>query len=429
MRPKLSFRLSEPPLIEGRREWSIFLLGAFFVFALSLGWRYYEYSRFVSESKRFVDADVLIQYTKSKNGREYEVLKLRTIDGLTFYTTSKEPIKDLSGRNISILYFPKRVTFADYLSIPFLPSAIVRVNHERSARMELFEKIKEIHPHPWIQELYGALFLALPISKELRERVTLLGASHLLALSGFHMGLLWFIIYGLLSLFYRPLQRRFFPWRHRLLDVGAVTILLLGAYLLFTDAPPSLLRAFAMVLTGWLALLLGVKLLSFSFLALCVVMLVAFLPGLLLSVGFWFSVAGVFFIYQFLELAKEWPGWVVFLFLNLWVYLAMLPVVHSIFGTFSIYQLLSIPLTILFSLFYPLSILLHIAGLGDLLDPFMLELLRLPEDAKGIERFTPLWGLILYLALCFAAVRYRVALYLQSGFMLLFFLFLVEQVT
>ncbi len=424
----MSFRLSDPPLIEGRREWGIFLLGAFIVFLLSLGWRYYEFKEFVSESKRFADADVLIQYTKSKNGREYEVLKLRTKDGLTFYTTSKEPIKNLAGRNLSILFFPKKVTFADYLSVPFLPSVIIRVNHERSARMEVFEKIKSLHSHPWMQELYGALFLALPISKELREPVSMLGVNHLLALSGFHMGFLWIIVYGTLSLLYKPLQQRFFPWRHRLLDAGALTILLLGAYLLFTGAPPSLLRAFVMVVIGWLALIMGVELLSYSFLVFCVVLLTALFPGLLLSVGFWFSVAGVFFIYQFLNLSKGWPKWAVFLLLNFWVYLAMLPIVHSIFGLFSLYQLLSVPLTIIFSLFYPLSMLFHIAGFADLLDPLLIDLLQIPSSGHTVEYLLPLWGLALFLAISIAAVRFRVALYLQSGFMLLFFLLLVEQV-
>ena len=424
----MSFRLSEPPLIEGRREWTLFLAGALFVFLLSLAWRYYEYTGFISEKKVFTDADVLIQYTKSKKGREYEVLKLHTKEGLTFYTTSKEPIKNLTGRNISLLMFPKRVTFVDYLAVPFIPSAIVRVNHERSARMEVFEKIKEAHSHPWIRELYGALFLALPISKELRERVTLLGVSHLLALSGFHMGLLWLIVYGTLSLFYKPLQQRYFPWRHRLMDVGAVTIFLLGNYLLFTGVPPSLLRAFVMVATGWMALLLGVELLSFSFLAFCVVLLVALLPSLLFSIGFWFSVAGVFFIYQFLQFARTWPKWIVFLLLNLWVYVAMLPVVHAVFGIFSLYQLLSVPLTLLFSLFYPLSILLHATGFAGSLDPVVLKLLHLPSDAKSIELFTPLWALALFLFLGVAAVRWRIALYLQAGFALFFFLLLVKQV-
>ncbi len=424
----MSFRLSKPTLIEGPREWGIFLLLSFAVFAVSLGFRYYGFKELTSSKKVFTNAEVLMQYTKSRNGREYEVLKIKTDGGLTLYTTSKEPIKDLSGRRLSVLLFPGRLSFSDYLSTPFIPSVITGVHHERSKRMELFEKIKEGHTHPWMRELYGALFLALPVSKDLREKVNLLGVSHLLALSGFHMGLLWFMIYGGLGLLYKLVQQRFFPWRHRLLDVGAVTILLLGAYLVFTGVPPSLLRAFAMVVVGWSALLFGVELLSFSFLAFCVVLLLALFPELLFSVGFWFSVSGVFFIYQALHLGEGWNRWVVLVLINVWVYLAMLPVVHSIFGTFSLYQLLSVPLTLLFSLFYPLSMALHAVGLGDLADGWIVELLKLPTDGRSVEVITPVWALALFGALSVAALFSRIALYLQAGFVLLFFLFLVKQV-
>ncbi len=424
----MSFRLSEPTLIEGSYEWRVFLLGASILFLLSLGWRYFEYRQFKSFKKIFVEADVLLQYTKEKNSRKYEVLKLQSEDGLAFFTTSREPIKDLTGRRVRLLLFPKRVSFYDYLKTPYIPSAIVRVEHERSYRMALFEKIKAQHSHPFMEQLYGALFLALPISKELRERVALLGVSHLLALSGFHLGLLWFLIYGALSLLYVPLQRRFFPWRHRVLDLGVVTLLLLGAYLLFTGMPPSLLRAYAMLLVGWLALLFGLELLSFSFLAFCVVLLIALFPELLFSIGFWFSVSGVFFIYQFLQLSEGWPGWSRFLLINIWLYLMMLPVVHSIFGIFSLYQLLSIPLTILFSVFYPISMLLHILGYGYFADDQLLSLLHMPPASSKAEVFAPLWLLALFVGLGISAVKSRIALYLQAALGLSFFLFLVKEV-
>ncbi len=393
-----------------------------------LGWHYLSYKRFVSSEKLFVDAEVLVQYTKEKKGRTYEVLKLLSDDGRTFYTTSRKPIENLTGRTLSMLLFPKKTTFSDYLSIPYIPSVIIGVRDERSARMEMFERIKAQHDDPSMQELYGALFLALPISRELRERVTLLGINHLLALSGFHMGFLWLIVYTAISLLYKPLQRRFFPWRHRLLDVGALTIGILGFYLLFTGIPPSLLRAYAMVVVGWAALLFGVELLSFSFLAVCVVMLLALFPAMLLSIGFWLSVSGVFFIYLFLKWTEGWPKWSLFLLLNLWVYFAMLPVVHLLFETFSLYQLLSIPLTLAFTLFYPLSIFLHLIGYGALADGWLVALLQWPAPDHSVAFLTPLWLFGIYLTLSLLSVVSRVALYLQIGFLLLFFLSLVQQV-
>ncbi len=418
----------KPPLIEGVREWSLFGLLTSGLFLLMLGWHYLAYKRFVSCEKIFLDAEVLLQYTKERDGRSYEVLKLLSHDGHTFYSTSKEPIKNLTGRTLSMLLFPKRVTFWEYLSTPYIPSVILGVRHERSARMALFETIKEQHDEPWMQELYGALFLALPISRELRERVTLLGINHLLALSGFHMGFLWLIVYGALSWLYRPLQRRFFPWRHRLLDVGAFTIGVLGLYLLFTGIPPSLLRAYAMVVVGWAALLFGVEILSFSFLAFCVAILLALFPAMLLSVAFWLSVAGLFFIYLFLAWTEGWPKWGIYLSLNLWIYLAMLPVVHLLFPQFGPYQLLSIPLTLVFGLFYPLSMLLHLVGYGGVADGWIMALLQWPPPERQTLFLMPLWLFGIYLALSLLALFNRIARYLQVGFLLLFFLFLVQQV-
>ncbi len=424
----MSFRLSKPLLIEGRREGALFLAAALFVFALSPAWRFYDYTRFVAQSKVIADADVLLHYTKTKKGRTYDVLKLQSGEA-TFYTTARRPLpQNLRGERVKVVYFPGRVSFFDYLQTPYMPSRIVKTLPGKSWRMALYEKIAAQHDEPWMKELYGALFLALPISKGLRERVTLLGVNHLLALSGFHMGLLWALLYGALSLLYKPLQNRFFPWRHRLLDVGATTLLLLGGYLLLAGTPPSLLRAYAMLLVGWLALLFGVELLSFSFLAVCAVALAALFPGLLFSIGFWLSVAGVFFIYLFLHWAQGWPSWALFLGLNLWVYLAMLPVVHAIFPTFSLWQLASPLLTMLFTLFYPLAMGLHLLGLGGALDGWVMALLAWPSATDAVEVATPLWLLVPFFLAGLAAVRFRVALYLQAALAALFFVRLVEQV-
>ncbi len=424
----MSFRLSKPSLIEGGREWALFLALSFTLFLLNLGWHYHAYRQFVSHPKIFTRADVLLQYTKRKSGRAYQVLKLRTDDGLTLYTTSRKALNDIRGRNVSVLLFPRKVAFADYLGTPYVPSVVLKVRSESSLRMRLYERIASQHREPWMRELFGALFLALPVSGELRERVTRLGVNHLLALSGFHMGLLWAIVYGAFSLLYTPLQRRLFPWRHRLLDVGLVTIGVLGGYLVLTGMPPSLLRAYAMVVVGWLALLRGIELLSFTFLAFCVAGLVALFPSLLLSVGFWLSVAGVFFIYLFLRWTRDWPKWALFLSLNLWVYLAMLPVVHRFFGTFTPSQWISPVLTILFSFFYPLAILLHLLGLGDVTDPLLTKLLEWPGTERVAEVTTPSWFLALFGLLSLAAVRWRAALYGEMVLLLLFFVYLVEQI-
>jgi competence protein ComEC len=183
-----------------------------------------------------------------------------------------------------------------------------------------------------------------------------------------------------------------------------------------------------MVAVGWLALLFGIELLSFTFLAVCVVMLAALFPALIFSIGFWLSVSGVFFIYLFLAWTQEWPKWAVFVTLNLWVYLAMLPVVHLFFGTFTLYQGISPLLTVLFTLFYPIAMLLHALGFGGMTDGMVMRLLQWPPADAAADVSTPLWFLAPFLLLAFAAVRWRRALYVQAGLMLLLFVYLVQQV-
>ncbi len=426
--PTSSCRQSKTPLLTGWREWGLFLALCALVALLSLGWRYAQYRDFVSQKKRFAEADVLLHYTKTKKGRTYDVLKL-SMGAMSFYTTARKPLpRNLRGERVKVLLFPSRVTFADYLTTPYIPSKILKILPQKSWRMRLYDAIAAQHDDPRLAELYGALFLALPISKPLRHEVARLGVSHLLALSGFHLGLLWAILYGFLSLLYVPLQRRFFPWRLRLLDVGAATLLLLGGYLWLTGMPPSLLRAYAMVAVGWAALLLGLEMLSFGFLAFCVTLLTALFPALLPSLGFWLSVAGVFFIYLFLRWFGHWPNWAVFAGINLWVYLTMAPVVHAVFPLFSPAQLLSPLLSALFIPFYPAMAAAHLAGLGGVCDGCVGRLLAFGASAPAVKTATPLWLLGLFLFLSLLAVRWRAALYLQGMVALGFVVYLVEQV-
>ena len=112
----------------------------------------------------------------------------------------------------------------------------------------------------------------------------------------------------------------------------------------------------------------GIKILSFNSLFLVVGALLALWPTLLFSLGFWFSVSGVFYIFLFLHHFKGLKVWQSFILMHLWVYVAMLPVVHYFFGAFSLHQLFSPVLTMGFIVFYPMSLLLHLVGEGALLD-------------------------------------------------------------
>ena len=407
--------MEKPELFPDKKTfvWFSLLLTVFIFIRLII--EYQSYQNFITKPFYYTTADVLTSYEKIKGGKRYTVLKLRSDEGFTFYTSSYKK-EDYNHKRLRIQIFPdKRISFNDYLGTFYVKSRI----KEQSTlpitfKDELLKKVASQHESTALQSFYNAIFFATPLHKELREKIAMLGVSHLVALSGFHLGILWGLVYGLILLLYRPLQQAYFPYRHALFDVGLVTMLLLGAYLWFVDFPPSLLRSYAMVLVGWMMLLFGVELLSFTFLSAIVFMLVALFPSLLVSLSFGLSVAGVFYIFLLLQYTKKFKAWIIsLLFIPVGIFMFMLPVVHGIFPVTSGYQLLSPLLSLLFIPFYPLVMILHLLGVGNLLDSGLLWLFELPKTS--VDYFLPLWTCGLYMVLSLAAIWSKRAFYLLLG--------------
>ena len=252
-----------------------------------------------------------------------------------------------------------------------------------------------MHQNQKVSALYSALFFATPISKELREDLSRLGVSHLAVLSGFHVSFIIGIIFLISTLTYRYIHRFFFPYRNFFRDTVLFSIIIISGYLIFLGTPSSFLRAVTMFVIGFWIFDRNFLKARFEVLILAVIILIALQPALLFSVGFWFSVSGVFYILLYMKYFRF--GVILDLLLvNLWVFIAMIPIVHYIFPDFYFLQLLSPIWTILFSIFYPLSGLIHILGFGTLFDSFLIEFLSLNIGEK-YQFLTPNWFLILYI--------------------------------
>ncbi len=404
--------MEKPELFDSRKSFTGTVLFLLLVILIRLGFEYHGYREFVSKPFYFTHAAVVQAYEKSKHGKTYTVLKLHSDEGFTFYTTSHKK-EDFRHKKLRIQIFPDHgISFKDYLGTFYVKSRIKEVEKLPSTVKDaLLEKVAAQHENRAMQSFYNAVFFATPVEKALREKIALLGVSHLVALSGFHLGILWGLIYGLLLLFYRPLQQKRFPYRFALLDVGSVTMILLGVYLWFVDFPPSLVRSYAMVLVGWAVILMGVELLSFKFLTSIVLALIALFPSLLVSLSFGLSIAGVFYIFLLLQYSKQYGKWMISLFfIPVGIFLLMLPVVHMIFGMTSGYQLLSPILSLLFIPFYPLVMLLHLLGQGDLPDGGLLWLFSLPKEST--EYLLPWWLGFGYIGVSIASVWYEKVFYL-----------------
>ncbi len=413
------------PLFKKKREIILFLSFLFIVFIFNLYFEYINYREFTSSKFFKTKALVLNQYKKRKNDKEYFVLKLKNEKGAVFYTTNYEDLKDIKRREILLTVITENISFLDYLKGFYVPSFDIRLYPKRE---NLKDKIRELiissHFDKNMKELFAALFLGEEISKELREKIQFLGISHLIAISGFHLGVLFGVLFFISDFVYRVFQNRFFPYRNRHFDLSVFIFFILFFYLYALGFIPSLLRAFVMSLVGFVFYARSVEVLSFKTLLIAVLFIIAFFPKLLFSVGFWFSVAGVFYIFLFLHYFKDLDKKILFLLINFWVFFMMMPLVHYFFPLFSFYQFLSPFVSMLFTVFYPFELFLHIFGFGDFLDGLILKFINIKGE---VYRFrTDFYFLSIFILFSFGAVFRRIFLFLL---IFLFFVFLIENIT
>ena len=413
--------LEKPKLFLTAKEFwvvvSIFLLLLF----LRLSFIYDEYKTFSQKEFYFTHVEVIQQYQKSKNGKTYTILRVYSKElDLNFFTRTYRDEVYL-GRGLRLKLFPhKNMNFFDYLGKSFISSRINRVYKlPPSFKYLLLEKIAEQHQNSQIIDFYQAIFLATPLQKGLRKQVSILGVSHLIALSGFHLGILWGVLFFLFKPLYRLIQQAYFPYRFDLIDVGFFVLLLLGWYVWFVDSPASLLRSYTMMVMGWGVLILGIELLTFSFLATMIMILLLLFPKMLLSLAFWFSVLGVFYIFLLVERFRTLNKLLMMLLISFGIFVLMLPIVHMIFPITSTLQLYSPLLSLAFTPFYPLSILAHLIGHGGVFDGLLVALFNLESNTVEIK-LDIIYGTG-YLLLSFAAIYFRWLFYplliMAIGFM------------
>ncbi|GAA8322855.1 ComEC/Rec2 family competence protein [Helicobacter pylori] len=376
--------------------------------ALNLYLEYLNYRKLDFSKPTSLNAQILLQYPKTKDQKTYFVLKLQS-KSMIVYTTIKEPLKNLQYRHAQFFGRIKSCSFLESLKSCFFQTYSFSLTRKQDFKSHLRHFIDSAHSNALVGNLYRALFIGDSLNKDLRDRANALGINHLLAISGFHLGILSVSVYFLFSLFYTPLQKRYFPYRNAFYDIGVLVWVFLLGYLLLLDFLPSFFRAFLMGLLGFLACFFGVRLLSFKLLILACCIAIALLPKLLFSVGFLLSVCGVWYIFLFLKHTEIFFKTSSFLMrsfqiicLSTLVFLNMLIVVHAFFPMFSPYQLFSIPLGLIFIVFFPLSLLLHAVGLGSLLD----RLLSMPLAIPTISVPSPLWLLGAHLFLTILSVRF-----------------------
>ena len=404
--------LEKPKLFLNLKEFWLAVLLLLLLLFVRLFFLYGEFQEFREKPFYYSDVEVIQAYEKWKENEYHTILKLYSpaLD-MNFFSRTKIRQEEITSK-IRLKLFPnKKMHFLDYLGTPYISSLVREIyDDEESPKRDIFTFIERQHHNDEIRSFYKAIYFATPIEKSLRNRVSTLGVSHLIALSGFHLAILSSLLFFLLRIFYRPLQQRFFPYRFDLFDIGFMVLLLLAWYVWFIGSPPSLVRSYTMMLVGWIVLLLGVELISITFLVIVVLILLVIFPMLLLSLAFWFSVAGVFYIFLLLHYFSTVNRYLMTTLISVVIFILMLPIVHMIFPLVSSLQIFSPILSLIFSLFYPISMLLHLFGVGDIFDTMLIKLFTL--EAKEHLFLLPSYYGGLYLLLSFCAIFSRWLFYL-----------------
>ena len=410
----------EQPFIRNYKGAILFGLLIFIIAFFSVNERYETFLKFSEFDIQEENAIILNQYEKAKkkSGKKYWVIKARTLESnFEFYTVNYNKLRNLKGRVAKVrLFIPKEFDFFDFLKGTFVPSYFLKVYpQEKEKRFKIFEDLATIHENSKIQEFYGTLFLATPISLDLRGDLTKLGINHLVVLSGFHVAFISLTIYLILNFFYTFFHKDYFPYRNKNRDILLVISTILIIYLLFLGTPESFLRAVTMFLFWFYLLDRNITKNKFTTLILSLFLLLALFPELIFSVGFWFSVSGVYFILLFLKYFESMNKITLVFLLNLWVFLALLPIVHFVFYDFSYLAILSPIWTILFSIFYPLVSILHLLFLGNILDELLLFFLNIQGEIFNFKFY--LDELILYIFISFLALIHKELFYILVGFL------------
>ena len=364
-------------------------------------------------------ARVISSYQKmGSDGKKRQILKLQT-DDFTFYTIGSRSDDLKTGDSIFLSVINLDVSFKDYLASTFYMPSFSREKLPQKPAHSFNQKLQSLiytqHENSKIAQLYSALFLGTNIDGELRDDVSNWGVAHLIAISGYHLGVISAVCFFILKLVFKPIYARYLPYRSYIFDFTIVIFLVLCFYFYMIGFIASFLRAFLMSMAGFYMICKKIKILNFYTLFGVILFSVALFPQLLFSVGFYFSCLGVFYIFVYLfYFAPKFSLLANSLLLNLYVFFAMEVAVLYFFPLISLLQFSVLAINYIFGVFYPLSFLLHLFGYGSIFDEILSKMLafRLSSNNLHISTFV----FLLYNAITLLCVKFKPAAFLPPLF-------------
>jgi len=405
-------RRLEPIELFDVKSGSLFFLFLLGVLSVSLGWEYYKYKELIRFDNPLVQAEVIQQEIKLIGGKPKTSIQFRLENHSTVRCMMSPYLRDLRGRNVLLEIGVRDLGFIEYLKGFRAFGSIQEVYPDLSLKEEWYRHIESQHPDPWMKELYGALFVATPMSQELQGLVGAMGLSHILSISGYHFGILTLIIFFFLRPVYRFFHRSYFPYRHANRDMFLIVLSALFFYLWALEFIPPMVRSFGMIAVGYFLYDRGIKIISFQTLLIAIGILLAFFPKLFFSLGFWFSSFGVLSIFIFVRYYEHWKAWQIFLALHLWCYLIMLPISLAIFGTFGFWHIGSILLALIFNIYYPSVLAMHLTPWADGYDAWLIQMF----EAGDIHNVViPMWIAIASIIAAVMAMRWKIGFWISGA--------------
>lgn len=408
-------------LANSKKEWFYIIIALFILFSINLYHNYELFKELKSDEISERTGKIITIYPK----KEKNILKIETND-FTFFTTAQNNLHFEKFQSISFILVTEKIKFIDYLQEFFAPTfSLETINTHHTIVDNINYTISSQHTNKLIGELFNTLFFATPIDKELQTLSSIYGIAPVISISGFHLGIILFISFSILNIIYSPIHQRYFPYRNKKLDLLIIISILLFVYLLALNTIPSFLRSFIMFIVGVFLLRSNIKIVSFGSLGIVTLLIIAFFPKLLFSLSLWFSVAGVFYIFLFMQYFSKLNKYFGFILFNFWIFFAVNPITHFFFGTTASIQLLSPFITIGFIVFYPLELILHLIGFGGILDHFIE--LWINTNPKYTLVFTPIWLLGTHILISLLAIWHKFFFYLLHILIILFnsYLFLL----
>ncbi len=230
--------VNEIPLLKNKKQWLLTIVFLFVIFVLNISYEYYKFKALIVDEVFVSNAKIINIYQK----KQYTVLKLQT-NNFSFFTSTDKKTSLKQFDIINVYINTTKITFLSYLKGFYAKTFnLQKISTSNYILNSSIKYINKQHTNSDIAQIFNALFFATPINSDLRTLFSNFGISHLVAISGFHLGILAFILYWILHLPYSIIQNKYFPYRNKRFDLLIMTSFILFSYLIFTGIVPSLLR-------------------------------------------------------------------------------------------------------------------------------------------------------------------------------------------